>query len=51
MFSKKSKTSWMILKFGFIKAPLIWLCRPKVIEHTDETIEVVIWLRRRTKNH
>ena len=41
----------MIRKFGLLKVPLIWLCRPKVIEHTDERIEVVIRLRRRTKNH
>ena len=41
----------MIRKFGLLKAPLIWLCRPKVIEHTDEKIEMAIRLRRRTKNH
>ena len=51
MFSRKLKTTWMIRKFGLLKVPLIWLCRPKVIEHTDERIEVVIPLRRRTKNH
>jgi len=34
----------MIRKFGLLKVPLIWLCRPKVIEHTDERIEVVIRL-------
>ena len=42
MFSRKLKTTWMIRKFGLLKVPLIWLCRPKVIEHTDERIEVVI---------
>ena len=36
----------MIRKFGLLKVPLIWLCRPKVIEHTDERIEVVIRLRK-----
>ena len=30
---------------------MIWYCRPKVIEHTDEKIEIKIPLRRRTKNH
>ena len=37
--------------FGFTKVPLIWWCRPKVIEHTDERLEVKIPLRFRTKNH
>ena len=37
--------------FGITKVPLIWWCRPKVIEHTDERLEVKIPLRFRTKNH
>ena len=30
---------------------MIWYCRPKVIEHTDERIEIKIPLKRKTKNH
>jgi hypothetical protein len=30
---------------------MIWYCRPKVIEHTDEKIEIKIPLKRKTKNH
>ena len=37
--------------FGITKVPLIWWCRPKVIDHTDERLEVKIPLRFRTKNH
>jgi len=31
MLSRKLKTTWLIRKFGLLKVPLIWLCRPKVI--------------------
>jgi acyl-coenzyme A thioesterase PaaI-like protein len=51
MFSRKFKTTWIIRFFGITKVPLIWYCRPKVIEHTDERLEIKIPLRRRTKNH
>ena len=51
MLSRKFKTSWMIRYFGITKVPLIWYCRPKVIEHTDARLEVKIPLRHRTKNH
>ena len=37
--------------FGMTKVPLIWWCRPKVVDHTDERLEVKIPLRFRTKNH
>ena len=37
--------------FGITKVPLIWWCRPKVINHSDERLEVKIPLRFRTKNH
>ena len=51
MFSKEFKTTWMMRIFGIFKVPLIWWCRPKVISHTDESLEVKIPLRFRTKNH
>jgi acyl-coenzyme A thioesterase PaaI-like protein len=51
VLSRKFKTTWMIRAFGFTKVPLILWCRPTVVEHTDERLEVKIPLRRRTKNH
>ena len=51
MFSRKFKMTWVMRAFGFTKVPLIWWCRPKVVDHTDERLEVKIPLRRRTKNH
>ena len=51
MLSRKFKTTWIMRVFGITKVPLIWWCRPKVIEHTDHRLEVKIPLRFRTKNH
>ena len=51
MVSKATKTTRLIQLFGITKVPMIWYCRPKVIEHTDEKIEIKIPLKRKTKNH
>lgn len=51
MVSKATKTTRLIQVFGITKVPMIWYCRPKVIEHTDEKIEIKIPLKRKTKNH
>lgn len=51
MASKAIKTTRLIQLFGITKVPMIWYCRPKVIEHTDEKIEIKIPLKRKTKNH
>ena len=42
MFSREFKTTWMMRTFGITKVPLIWWCRPKVINHSDERLEVKI---------
>ena len=51
MASIAIKTTRLIQLFGITKVPMIWYCRPKVIEHTDERIEIKIPLKRKTKNH
>ena len=51
MVSKATKTTRLIKLFGITKVPMIWYCRPKVIEHTNEKIEIKIPLKRKTKNH
>ncbi len=51
MISRALKTNRLIRLFGITKVPMIWYCRPKVIEHTDEKIEIRIPFKRRTKNH
>jgi acyl-coenzyme A thioesterase PaaI-like protein len=49
------KTLWRetlyIRLFGWAKVPLIYYVGPKVIEMSEERIEICIPLRRRTKNH
>ena len=40
-----------MLLFGFMRIPLIFFCRPKVVSITDTTLEVKIRFNRRTKNH
>ncbi|WP_162046404.1 PaaI family thioesterase [Vibrio taketomensis] len=51
MLSPIRKANFYLSSFGFLKVPLIWLCRPKIISLDDDKVEVVIPLRRRTKNH
>ena len=45
------RATWFLRTFGLTKVPLIWYVRPRVLELSDERIEVVIPLRWRTKNH
>ena len=47
----KTKITWQILLFGFSKVPLIFYCRPKVINISEAKLEIKIKLNRRTKNH
>tara|TARA_B100000749_G_C18450136_1_gene476095 strand:+ start:56386 stop:56898 length:513 start_codon:yes stop_codon:yes gene_type:complete len=37
--------------FSLSKIPLLFFCRPKVVQLTDEDCQVLIPLSRRTKNH
>lgn len=51
MFSNLTKVNFYLNLFAFTKVPLIWLCRPKIIDIDQEKVVVKIPLRRRTKNH
>ncbi|MDN3679211.1 DUF4442 domain-containing protein [Vibrio tapetis subsp. quintayensis] len=51
MLSSLQKSNLYLNLFGFFKVPLIWLCRPKILQLDDEKVIVKIPLRRRTKNH
>ncbi|WCE31076.1 PaaI family thioesterase [Vibrio sp. SCSIO 43137] len=51
MFSNLTKVNFYLNLFAFTKVPLIWLCRPKIIEIDQEKVVVKIPLKRRTKNH
>lgn len=37
--------------FGFLKIPMIFFCSPRLIELSDDAVEMVIPLNYRTKNH
>tara|TARA_Y100001970_G_C13999324_1_gene732477 strand:- start:130 stop:606 length:477 start_codon:yes stop_codon:yes gene_type:complete len=49
--SKIIKANFYLKYFSLTKIPLIWFCRPKIINISSESIEIKIDLNRRTKNH
>ena len=51
MISNLTKTNLYLKFFGVTKIPLLWFCRPKIISITNESVEIKIPLKRRTKNH
>ena len=51
MLSDLSKSNLYLKFFGLTKIPLLWFCRPKIINLNNEIVEVKIPLNRKTKNH
>ena len=51
IFSPETITTWKLRLFGFTRIPLILFCRPRVVEITENSLEVKIKLNRRTRNH
>ena len=49
--SQKFKTNLFIKYFGFFKVPLIFYCRPKIINISEDSVTLKIPLLRRNKNH
>jgi hypothetical protein len=49
--SNLAKANWYLFFFGFTKIPLLWFCRPKIIHLDNNSVEIKIPLKRRTKNH
>lgn len=45
------KIRWMLFLLGLVKIPLIGYLRPKLISLNDESVQVRIKFRRRSKNH
>ena len=46
-----AKANWYLLFFSLTKIPLLWFCRPKIIHLDNDSVEIKIPLKRRTKNH
>ena len=51
LLSKQIKATWFIRGFGLSKVPLIFYCRPSVVELSDETTIIKIPFKRRNRNH
>ena len=51
MISNLTKANLYLKFFGVTKIPLLWFCRPKIISISNESVEIKIPLKRRTKNH
>tara|TARA_Y100000590_G_scaffold465651_1_gene638533 strand:+ start:655 stop:1134 length:480 start_codon:yes stop_codon:yes gene_type:complete len=49
--SQKFKTNLFIRYFGLFKVPLIFYCKPKIINISEESVTLKIPLLRRNKNH
>jgi len=49
--SQKFKTNLFINFFGLTKVPLIFYCRPKIVDISSESVTLKIPLLRRNKNH
>jgi len=49
--SQKFKTNLFIRYFGFFKVPLIFYCRPKIVNISEKSVILKIPLLRRNKNH
>ncbi|MDG1146992.1 MAG: DUF4442 domain-containing protein [Crocinitomicaceae bacterium] len=45
------KMKWLLFLLGTVKIPMIGFVRPKLVTLNDETSEIKIKLRRRSKNH
>ena len=51
MFSELTKANLRLKIFAFVKIPLIFFCRPRVVALDEDRCEIRIPLRRRTRNH
>ena len=51
MFSPLFKANLRLTLFSLWKIPIIFFCRPKILQQDETTTVVRIKLRRRTKNH
>ena len=51
MISKIKKATILLRLLSFVKIPLLFYCRPKVVHLDDSSVHILIKLNRRTKNH
>ena len=51
IFIERIKATWFLRSFGFWKVPLIFYCRPSIVDFSSEKAIVKVPLKRRNKNH
>ena len=51
LLSKQVKATWYLRYFGWKKVPLIFYCRPSVVELNREKAIIKIPIKRRNRNH
>ncbi len=51
MASSLFKETWKLRAFGLVKIPMIAYCAPRLLEMSDDAVEMVIPLNYRTRNH
>ena len=51
ILSKQVKATWYLRYFGWKKVPLIYYCRPSVVELNREKAAIKIPIKRRNRNH
>jgi len=51
IISKQVKATWYLRYFGWKKVPLIYYCRPSVVELNSEKAVIKIPIKRRNRNH
>ena len=51
MLSREFKSTMLIRILGITKIPMIWFCKPSVVEIDEDHCVLKIKLKRKTKNH
>jgi len=51
IFNERITATWFLRSFGFWKVPLIFYCRPSIVDFSSEKAIVKVPLKRRNKNH
>ena len=51
MISRLKKATILLRLISFAKIPLLFYCRPKIVHIDDSSIQIMIKLNRKTKNH
>ena len=51
MISRLKKATILLRLISFVKIPLLFYCRPKIVHIDDSSVQIMIKLNRKTKNH